>query len=239
VERILLLLEHRENRRLLTELLSPNYEIALADTVEALDGAFDLAIVDGVSLDRYWQNIQARKAAEGTIFLPVLLIVSRQDVGMVTRHLWQTVDELILSPIEKIELAARVETLLRSRRYSLESERRYYTLAEHAPVGVYIVQNGELVYTNPVMARIIRESWYRGDGEPALVASKELEPDSAEVVKGSLTDWLVQHVDSVPYHLQVRNAEGERIFEVRTNPGEHQGKACTLGMVVETARHAL
>ncbi|MEH1841772.1 MAG: ATP-binding protein [Nostoc sp.] len=39
---------------------------------------------------------------------------------LLTRHLWQTIDELITKPIEKLELQARVEMLLRSRRLSLQ-----------------------------------------------------------------------------------------------------------------------
>jgi two-component system, OmpR family, sensor histidine kinase KdpD len=48
-----------------------------------------------------------------------LFITSREAVRMVTRHLWRSVDEIIWSPIEKIELLARVEVLLRARRDSV------------------------------------------------------------------------------------------------------------------------
>jgi signal transduction histidine kinase len=117
--RILLLLDQRENRALLAEELGDRHEIVPAPDDGALDGAFDLCILDGRSLDRLWERVQARKTAEQPLFLPVLLVTSRPGVRMVTRHLWRGVDELICAPVEKPELRARVEVLLRARSLSL------------------------------------------------------------------------------------------------------------------------
>jgi signal transduction histidine kinase len=105
----------------MAEWLGQRYQIQISHgTVEDFSQPFDLAIVDGVALDRLWKDLQARKEAEAPLFLPLLLITSRQDVGMVTRHLWQSIDEFITIPIEKIELLARVEVLLRARHQSVE-----------------------------------------------------------------------------------------------------------------------
>ena len=125
--RILLLMEHRQNRRLLAETLEPRHQI-LTPNPEALQDEFDLGIVDGVTLDRLRMQIQARKEAARPAFLPFLLVTPRQDVGQATRHLWKTIDELIITPIEKAELQARVEVLLQTRRLSLESEAWFRTI---------------------------------------------------------------------------------------------------------------
>ncbi|RMF90253.1 MAG: hypothetical protein D6736_07065, partial [Nitrospinota bacterium] len=125
MNRILLLLEHHENRRLLAEWLSTRYQVLLPPEGRAredssfLDEPFDLGILDGPALDRSWEAVQAKKEAAEPVFLPLILITPRQDVGLVTRHLWRTVDELIISPIEKVELQARVEICLRARQLSL------------------------------------------------------------------------------------------------------------------------
>lgn len=124
MNRILLLLDHKENRRLLAEWLSQKYQVISAESEQALDEPFDLGILDGPALDRLWERVQARKEAEQPLFLPFLLVTARKDVRYVTRHLWRTVDELILTPIEKVELQARVEILLRARRYSHEQTAR-------------------------------------------------------------------------------------------------------------------
>jgi signal transduction histidine kinase len=125
VSQILLLVEQKENRRLLLEWLAVHYEVLLPKSTENIDKilplnqSFDLAIVDGLALKRHWQWIAEKKQAEGPVCLPFLLITSRSDVGMATRFIWQTIDDLIIAPIEKIELQARVEILLRSRQLSL------------------------------------------------------------------------------------------------------------------------
>ncbi|TMD62223.1 MAG: hypothetical protein E6I91_16650 [Chloroflexi bacterium] len=129
MSRILLLLENKKNRDLLAEWLEMHYEVVLPDGVQGLDTLFDLCLVDGPTLDRVWKQVQARKATEQPVFLPFVLITSRKDVDMVTRHLWRTTDELILAPIEKVELQARVEILLRARRFSLELKLRNEDLA--------------------------------------------------------------------------------------------------------------
>jgi signal transduction histidine kinase len=45
-------------------------------------------------------------------------------VDVVTRHLWHTIDEVVLRPVEKVELQARVEILLRARQLSLALKQR-------------------------------------------------------------------------------------------------------------------
>ena len=127
MSRILLFLEHTENRRLLSAWLSMRYEVLLSNSevqsghaVPLLDTAFDLCIIDGPNLDNLWEWVRARKKVEQPVFLPFLLITLRPDVKLITRHLWQSVDELVTKPIEKMELQARVEILLRSRQLSLE-----------------------------------------------------------------------------------------------------------------------
>ena len=131
MSRILLLLDQKENRALLAEELARSHELIEGGDDAALDGAFDLCLVDGRALDRLWERVQRRKEAEQPVFLPVLLVTARPGVKMITRHLWRSVDELIITPIEKPELRARVEILLRARGLSLELAQRAEE-AEHA-----------------------------------------------------------------------------------------------------------
>jgi len=125
VSQILLLVEQKENRRLLLEWLAVYYEVLLPHSTEnsedflPFNQSFDLAIIDGLALKRHWQWVAAQKQAEHPVCLPFLLITSRSDVGMATQFIWQSIDDLIIAPIEKIELQARVEILLRSRQLSL------------------------------------------------------------------------------------------------------------------------
>ncbi len=126
LNRILLLLEHRENSRLLSDWLETRYEVIKPDEETeasaelALSQPFDLCIIGARALNRLWQVVQDRRAAEQSVLLPFLLVTGRPDVNYVTRNLWQSIDELITQPIEKRELQARVEILLRSRQLSLQ-----------------------------------------------------------------------------------------------------------------------
>jgi signal transduction histidine kinase len=124
MNRLLLLLDNKRNRDLLSDWLGQHCEIIQAEQGTLFDEPFDVCLIDGPNLDRLELAVQARKAAEAPTFLPVALITSHREAELITRHLWQTVDELIRVPIEKRELQARVEILLRARRLSLDLKRR-------------------------------------------------------------------------------------------------------------------
>jgi signal transduction histidine kinase len=122
--RVLLLLAHTENRRLLAEVLAPHHDVLETQSADALNRPFDLGVVDGRTLDREREWIQARRDAEAPVMLPFLLVTSRQDVDITTRELWQSVDDLLVVPVEKAVLDARVALLLRARTFSVELARR-------------------------------------------------------------------------------------------------------------------
>jgi light-regulated signal transduction histidine kinase (bacteriophytochrome) len=117
LSRILLLLENPENRRLLADILERRHELAVTP---APDIPFDLVIVDGASLKSHGEYLLIRKQEEDPVFLPVLLATPRQAVGLFSGPLFRLVDEVVVTPVEKVELIARVEMLLRARRLSLE-----------------------------------------------------------------------------------------------------------------------
>jgi signal transduction histidine kinase len=122
--RVLLLLDHKENQQLLAEELGGCHEVVIGGADDALNEQFDLCVVDGRSLDRLWAQVHRRKEREQPVFLPVLLVTSRPDVKMFTRQVWRSVDELIVTPIERPELRARMEILLRARSLSLSLQQR-------------------------------------------------------------------------------------------------------------------
>ena len=142
--RILVLIDHKENRRLLAEWLATRYTVLPQATDDAIDEEYDLGILDGTALDRLDDLIQDRKKHQQTIFLPFLLVTQGQKVGFATRHLWKSIDEVIHSPVDKLELQARIEILLRARRQAValrqageralrQSEERLGLLIEGAP----------------------------------------------------------------------------------------------------------
>ncbi|HET6717995.1 MAG TPA: EAL domain-containing protein [Rhodocyclaceae bacterium] len=118
--RVLLLLEHSRNRRLLADWLAPNYQVIAGVGDGALDQPFDLGIVDGPALERHRDAIRRRKQDEPAILLPFLLLTPRRGSGPVDRQRWHSVDEVITTPIEKAELEVRLQLLMHARRLSLD-----------------------------------------------------------------------------------------------------------------------
>lgn len=122
--RILLIIDGKENRQLLNAFLSAYHSIGEHSPGEPLEEAFDLCIVDGPSLSRFRQELEARRDAEQPGMLPVLLITAKRGIWARVPSLWQFVDESITTPVTKVELQSRVEILLRARRISLDLKLR-------------------------------------------------------------------------------------------------------------------
>src|SRR5262245_10252808 len=80
--RILLLMAHRENRRLLSDWLANRYHVLVPDAASGLAESFDLCILDGQALDRLGRWVGTVKRAVQPVFLPFLLVTPRQDAGM-------------------------------------------------------------------------------------------------------------------------------------------------------------
>lgn len=117
---ILLLLENKKNCDLLTAFLGTHHRIIMPENDLSLDGPFDLCLIDVPHLERMQKAIQERKGRERSAFLPIVLVTARRNLDLTAHHIWGVVDEVISTPIEKGELQTRVETLLRTRRLSLE-----------------------------------------------------------------------------------------------------------------------
>jgi signal transduction histidine kinase len=122
--RIVLIIESKENRRLLTSFLSAYHSVGELDSETRFDEAFDLCIVDDRGLQRYRAEIEARRDSEQPGFVPFLLLTRRHDIWSTIPNLWELVDESIVMPVAKRELQARVEILLRARRISLDLKLR-------------------------------------------------------------------------------------------------------------------
>lgn len=120
---ILILMDHEENRRLLAAALRPVHSVAMGCGVTDLGGRFDLAMVDGLWLRRLRPDIAARRTLEEPVFLPFLLVSSQHDLSVADYDLWQVVDDVLAVPVRRMELQARVEVLLKARRYSAELRR--------------------------------------------------------------------------------------------------------------------
>lgn len=119
---------------------------------------FDVVLLDGPSLAEQRNLVRLLREKETDIFAPLLLITSRESVNLATEDLWRLIDDVVLKPVGKAELNARIAILLRARHYSIKLQERYYSLAEIAPVGILVIgRHGTVRYANEHAHRIFVE----------------------------------------------------------------------------------
>jgi len=122
--RILVIEDRAESVAWFVSALSPQHEVASADTFEEAlvrvkGGDFDLIVVslgmrgfDGLRLCS-----QLRSLPEGR-HVPILVVVSDGDRRKLTQALEMGVNDYLTRPVDKNELVARVRTQLRKKRYA-------------------------------------------------------------------------------------------------------------------------
>ncbi|MEO8276195.1 MAG: HD domain-containing phosphohydrolase [Thermoanaerobaculia bacterium] len=132
--RILVADDNATNRQLYRELLSgADYDVETADCGEAALAAYrrnkpDLMILDIRMPDLGGQEVcRIIKADEGSAYLPVILVTAYEERGLRLRSLDSNADELLLAPVNRLELLARVRSLLRLKIY-------YQDLVRHESV---------------------------------------------------------------------------------------------------------
>src|SRR6476620_2659204 len=125
MERVLLQLKKKKDRRRLEEWLSKTCHILLPHPERPLEDPFDLAIIDGPSLRQLRPQVRARRRAEEPVFLPFLLLTVRRRGSVPARHLGRVVDDLIVRPLHEKEIQARVANLLRMRRWSQDLKKEH------------------------------------------------------------------------------------------------------------------
>ena len=125
MDRVLLQVQRKKDRRRLEDWLGKSCQLILPDSEHPLAAEFDLVIIDGPSLKRLRAKVRARRRAEEPVFLPFLLLTVRRRGSMPSRHLGQVVDDMLIRPLNERELQARVANLLRMRRWSLDLKKEH------------------------------------------------------------------------------------------------------------------
>jgi len=117
-----------ENRRLLTDWLSKSHDVTVLERSDSIDEPFDLLIVDTGTYWEHREQLLARRKRDEVGYLPYLL-VSSGDVSRLPHTLWNEVDWILSTPIEKHKLRTCLEGLLNYRRQFGELKRRNRLIA--------------------------------------------------------------------------------------------------------------
>ncbi|UTF53984.1 ATP-binding protein [Natronosalvus rutilus] len=148
--RVLIPVDHDQNRQLLVDWLTPKYDIVVPDVVETVDVSFDLCIVDERAFRRLEDWCTSRKEAVRPTFLPYLLITDRSPTpSALDRH---CIDAVVTVPVRKAKLREQIDDLLAKRRESValteqkrQSHERFQTLFHTAPDPAFVFRADGLV----------------------------------------------------------------------------------------------
>lgn len=118
MEKILLLVEDNL-RYFLQEQLGQFYNIIIGALQDSYLPQFDLCITDYRNLLEIHQQLLKQKYHEKPAILPVLAVYEIQDENSFSEYMGKSIDELIITPIRKLELLTRIGILLRIRSLSI------------------------------------------------------------------------------------------------------------------------
>ena len=118
-----MLFSNAANFALLRGMLGDRYTVVTSvDELDRTDptGPFDVCIVDTESLTQYWQQLNGLRQHFAPFLLPNLVLADRRDPGLLSTKLWDVADDVVLRPVDRLELALRVQSLARLRSLSVK-----------------------------------------------------------------------------------------------------------------------
>jgi putative two-component system response regulator len=127
---ITILIKNLANRRILTNILSSQHKLLFRDEItEELAVTSDLIITDWPSHKKYASQFRQWREKVFPAVMPVMLIATSGSASLAYHNLWEEIEDLIHAPIQKAELIARVNNLVKLRILSLEQANRSSSLA--------------------------------------------------------------------------------------------------------------
>ena len=120
----------------------------------------------------------------------------------------------------------------RTRQALDESENKFRVMSEDSQVGVYMIQSGRFIYTNPYLMSVFG---YPSDTSFEQVSVMDVvAPESRDLVRQNMARRESGEVQSLHYQFTGLRADGERIqLEVFGSAAEYQGKPCIVGTLLD------
>lgn len=114
-----------------------------------------------------------------------------------------------------------------------QSESKFRSLVEQSLVGVYVVQDGRFVYTNPRMAEIYGYS-VEELTDPAFTVRQTVTSEDWEIVETQLQQRLNGEVSSAHYAFRAIRKDGFRVnIEVLGSKGQFNGRPAIFGTAMD------
>ncbi|MGZ3750264.1 MAG: PAS domain S-box protein [Mucilaginibacter sp.] len=115
----------------------------------------------------------------------------------------------------------------------VESQLKFQTLVENFIVGVYIHQNGKIVYVNP---RLMEESGYAEEDLLGRPIDQFIYRDDLGLVKKITEQRENEHIDTVRYEARFVRKDGQPIwFEIFGSRTVYQGAPALMGTMINVS----
>lgn len=144
--------------------------------------------------------------------VPILLITALDDTGSRLAGIEAGADDFVTKPFNRVELRARIRTILRLNRFrSLTQEReKYLRIFEGSPCGLIVVDNQLIVRELNKVARELVSNWL--DGQELGALHQLLDPKSVPI----LTEMLESTKNDPTVHPRIefisKSAKNKRIW---------------------------
>lgn len=160
--KILIINNNVQNIKLLKRFLKKDYQVELFnERSEVFVEDSDLIIIDEYYFQKYQEKLKRLRESKNPIFLPIVLLSSSSHDSLRFKKLNCIYDDIFMLPIKKQIMKHRLNNLLKIRKLSLKSEYRYYELAEKSPIGIFILNQGRIIYANPAFLKILKTNYER------------------------------------------------------------------------------
>lgn len=173
-EHVLLAMAPGRDRRLVEEWLAAAKAYRVSTLSESGGSAeYDICLLDSVGLNRFGDRLRSRRSGSES-YLPHLLLVTESEHREVERSIGVDeeflIDDTLELPLSKRSLGRRIESLLATRRTSVEladREEQYRELVEFTPEAVLLVEDGVIAYANAAAVDLFGAAATELCGEPA------------------------------------------------------------------------
>lgn len=168
-----------------------------------------------------WQGEFEALRKDGVAYPTMLSINAVLDAGGVPSHYVSILSDLSIAKTAERQLA--------------ESERKFRAFVELSLVGLYVVQDGKLVYANPELARVL--GYQNPDELIGLPVEAVTAPEDLALLRENHRRRLAGELDSVRYTYRGMRRDGSYLWtEAHGRLFDYQGRPAVIGIALDVSQ---
>ncbi|HEY9103691.1 PAS domain S-box protein [Chitinimonas sp.] len=168
-----------------------------------------------------WQGEFEALRKDGVVYPTMLSINAVLDASGTPSHYVSILSDLSIAKAAERKLA--------------ESERKFRAFVELSLVGLYVVQDGKLVYANPELARVL--GYQNPDELIGLPVEAVTAPEDLALLRENHRRRLAGELDSVRYTYRAMRRDGSYLWtEAHGRLFEYQGRPAVIGIALDVSQ---